>query len=360
MEQKQRAPRSILGSDGTLYVPALDAMDPADLPKVSGRVPDGRPAQLLRVDLSDGDGQVSQLFVPVGASFIAFNPDAPSDGRDAPADGLAFQVRESGDVRSLPATERTAVWADSRPLDVVLANPPRRRASTAAPGREAAAQPAGQGSSGQPIDLWGGGPEPSEEDLRDDPEAPHDWHEAATTQEADPEPEVEVHPASWRPADTGPFPSLETWRLRSPRGELWMSELLTVLVDHPDELDRLSCLVPIRDAPARLLADQLRPLHARGGRPGRARGPACGCACVRDRGPHLFRTTGGQWDPGRRPPRRGGSLGERAEGDRRLLRPLRRQRRGRPRPVRARVRARPLPAQADDTQSLSQPRACWL
>lgn len=232
VEERGHAPRAILGSDGTLYAALLAATASEPFPRVAGVLPDGTPAQVLRVDATPEE---RVLFAPVGGTYVLSSSESPAGAED-PSQAVGIVLRPGGDGVRLGTSERTQVWAEATPLEFVYANPPREQK-----GVESSAGPDSSLEeaipSEPPADLWEGW------SLA---EVPPDLEE---TQQQEPEPFEEPGlsstPLRWHGPDVG-LTNLENWSRHTPRGDLWMAELLYVLADNAEELDAMGCLVPLQ------------------------------------------------------------------------------------------------------------------
>lgn len=239
VEEQGRAPRAIAGTDSTLYVEIADAPEPGQLPRVAGVLADGTPAQVLRVDVTAEGAETSVLYAPAGGAYILMPQDVPADV-EAPGEAIGIALRPGGDRVKLGANERARIWSEARPLDVVHANPARVRIDPAL--SETPAQPALLEEPPMLDDMWEGTfVEPTPEELA----AMHDFEAEASGEEPAPRETRLTEPLTWHGPDEG-YTNLRNWRQHSPRGELWMAELLAALVDRNEDLDALGCLVPIQ------------------------------------------------------------------------------------------------------------------
>lgn len=238
VKENAQAPRAIQGSDGTLYAMLADVSHFDAMPRVKGVVPDGAASQVLRVDIAAEHGLDSVFYAPAGGAYLLVSADAAAEA-DAPGNATGIVIRPGGDRMHVAATERARIWAEAKPLEIVHANPSRSQLSELRAESTASVPPetAGEPIPVPPPDLWDGPlPDPDPEEIE---------NRAVYSAEDVRSVPSEVQPARWHGPEEGAT-SLRNWRRLSPRGELWMAELLTVLVDRTEDLDALGCLVPIQ------------------------------------------------------------------------------------------------------------------
>jgi hypothetical protein len=273
-------PAAVLGPSGEVHVRVAQILDPT-APFGVKAVRWGTPsiAEAVIVDRSDPEtGEVvSGVYLPSGCDVVVEEGDASRCLRlHFDGSGQDLSSRESANVRlngEVVPVALPTLTPEERGIPEEVAEPDHSSEERASPAAEAApVEPLESNDSpahaAPPVDLWGGGPllEPSLDDLEGepdhhdmgwspDPRMDHGRHDQGAA-EPEPQPSVDLEP-SWksgrsskkeRRAFSSPeegTTNLKNWRHHSPRGELWVSELLNSVATE-EELQEVGCAVPIK------------------------------------------------------------------------------------------------------------------
>lgn len=243
LDANPHSPDALVGSGGELYAPLLDGVPSESAVEIRGEVAGEARARVLKVERVDRDSGelLIDYFAPVGGRYVVQTMpegEPPATGKMEPA-GLL--VREDGRVRSLPTSAKSQVWAGSEALPQVDAVRRRKQA----PARTEVSADAN-------LDLImdeGDDYEPTPDELL----AAHMDNERTmgvvppepvTPERAEERTDAGRTGEGWQSAQEGAV-HVGNWRQRSPRGELWVAELLETVAT-PEELSTLDCLRSIR------------------------------------------------------------------------------------------------------------------